>query len=98
MFIPNKIPLPRLALSSAVALSSLTTLSPVVADQGVFLPSGLVVTPTAVPKTTYEPLNPGLPGFPNFIAGGALSAAKSPDGKTLLVLTGGHNSLSAANN
>jgi DNA-binding beta-propeller fold protein YncE len=97
MFIPNKIPLPRLALSGAVALSSLTTLSPAI-DQGVFLPSGLVVTPTAVPKTTYEPLNPGLPGFPNFIAGGALSAAKSPDGKTLLVLTGGHNSLSAANN
>jgi DNA-binding beta-propeller fold protein YncE len=98
MFMPNKIPLPRLVLSGAVALSSLTTFSPAIADQGVFLPSGLIITPTAAPKTTYKPLSPGLPGFPNFIAGGALSAAKSPDGKTLLVLTGGHNSLSAANN
>ncbi|HEX3446399.1 MAG TPA: alkaline phosphatase family protein [Chthoniobacterales bacterium] len=89
----NKIPLPRLVLSGAVALSSLATLSPAMADQGTFLPSGLIITPTAAPKTTYEPLNPDLSKFPNFVAGGALSTVKSPDGKTLLVLTGGHNSL-----
>ena len=32
--------------------------------------------------------------FPNFIASGALSSVKSPDGKTLLVLVSGYNSLS----
>jgi DNA-binding beta-propeller fold protein YncE len=93
MFMPNKNPLLRLALSSAVVLSSLATLSPVIADQGTFLPSGVTITPTAAPKTTYEALNPELAEFPNFIAGGALSTAKSPDGKILLVLTGGHNNL-----
>jgi DNA-binding beta-propeller fold protein YncE len=90
---PNKKPLLRLAWSSAVALSSLAALSPAIASQGIFLPSGLTITPTAAPKTTYEALNPELPEFPNFIAGGALSTAKSPDGKILLVLTGGHNNL-----
>jgi hypothetical protein len=68
MFMPNQTPLLRLALSSAVALSSLATLSSAMADEGTFLPSGLIITPTAAPKSTYEPLNPGLPEFPNFIA------------------------------
>ena len=98
MFMPKKNPLLRLALSSAVTLSSLATLSPAMADEGTFLPSGLTITPTAAAKSTYEALNPGLPEFPNFIAGGALSTAKSPDGKTLLVLTGGHNNLSQGKN
>jgi DNA-binding beta-propeller fold protein YncE len=93
MLMPNKKPLLRLACSSAVALSSLAALSPAMADHGTFLPSGLTITPTAAPKSTYEALNPELPEFPNFIAGGALSTVKSPDGKTLLVLTGGHNNL-----
>jgi DNA-binding beta-propeller fold protein YncE len=98
MFMPNQTPLLRLALSSAVALSSLATISPAMADEGTFLPSGLIITPTAAPKSTYEALNPGLAEFPNFIAGGALSTVKSPDGKTLLVLTGGHNNLTDAKN
>jgi DNA-binding beta-propeller fold protein YncE len=93
MFIPNKNPLHHLALSSAVALSSLATLSPAIADEGTFLPSGLIITPTAASQSTYEALNPGLSEFPNFIAGGAFSTVKSPDGKTLLVLTGGHNNM-----
>ncbi|HEY4781439.1 MAG TPA: hypothetical protein VIH54_06450 [Chthoniobacterales bacterium] len=81
---PKKKPLLRLAWSSAVALSSLAALSPAIADHGTFLPSGLTITPTAAPKSTYDALNPELPEFPNFIAGGALSLAKSPDGKILL--------------
>jgi DNA-binding beta-propeller fold protein YncE len=93
MFMPNQNPLLRLACSSAVALSSLAALSPAIASQGIFLPSGLTITPTAAPQSTYDALNPELPKFPNFIAGGALSTAKSPDGKILLVLTGGHNNL-----
>jgi DNA-binding beta-propeller fold protein YncE len=98
MFMPKKKPLLRLAWSSAVALSSLAVLSPAIADHGTFLPSGLTITPTAAPKSTYDALNPELPEFPNFIAGGALSLAKSPDGKILLVLTGGHNNLTDTKN
>jgi hypothetical protein len=98
MFMRNKKPHLRLALSSAVALSSLAALSPAIADPGTFLPSGLIITPTAAPKSTYEALNPELPEFPNFIAAGALSTAKSPDGKILLVLTGGHNNLTDTKN
>ncbi len=97
MFMPKKKPLLRLAWSSAVALSSLAAFSPATASQGIFLPSGLMITPTAAPQSTYEALNPELPEFPNFIAGGALSTAKSPDGKILLVLTGGHNNLTDTN-
>jgi DNA-binding beta-propeller fold protein YncE len=93
MFIRNRNPLHHLALSSAVVLSSLASLSPAIAEEGTFLPSGLTITPTAVPRSTYEALKPELPEFPNFVAGGALSTAKSPDGKILLVLTGGHNNL-----
>jgi DNA-binding beta-propeller fold protein YncE len=85
-------------LSGAVALSSLAALSPAIADHGTFLASGLIITLTAPPKSTYEALNPELPEFPNFIAGGALSTAKSPDGKILLVLTGGHNNLTDIKN
>jgi len=34
-------------------------------------------------------LNPHLSEFPNYVASGGISSAKSPDGKTLLVLTAG---------
>jgi len=81
----------------ALALSLLTTSSLASneqATQGTFLPTGVQVTPTAAPGSTLEYLNPGLTDFPKFIASGAMSVVKSPDGRTLLVLTGGFNSLS----
>jgi hypothetical protein len=63
MFMPKKKPLLRLAWSSAVALSSLAALSPAIADHGTFLPSGLTITPTAAPKSTYDAL---IPNYQNF--------------------------------
>lgn len=62
--------------------------------QGTFISTGQYITPTAAPGSTLQYLNPGLPDYPNFIASGALSSVKSPDGKTLLVLVSGYNSLS----
>ena len=62
-----------------------------------FFAYGLSITPTGRAGSVYEALNPKLADFPNFIASGALSTAKSPDGKTLLVLVSGHNSLSDKN-
>ena len=96
-------PLYRLALASAVAVSTLATPSLVLAAQdeapvkGTFLPSGLYITPTVAPKATYQALSPGLTLFPKFVAGAANSTAQSPDGNTLVVLCGGHNSLTVPN-
>src|SRR5262249_50208883 len=38
-------------------------------------------------------LNPGLPAYPNFVAGEAVRSQLSPDGTTLAVITAGQNSL-----
>ncbi len=57
------------------------------------LPTNLFITPLAVPGATQVLLNPGLPDYPNFVAGEALQEAISPDGKTLAIVTGGQNSL-----
>ncbi|MBV9488753.1 MAG: phosphoesterase [Verrucomicrobia bacterium] len=62
--------------------------------QQTFISTGQYITPTAAPGSVLEYLNPGLKNYPNFIASGALSSVKSPDGKTLLVLVSGYNSLS----
>jgi YVTN family beta-propeller protein len=56
-------------------------------------PPGLYITPTALPNAVQQLLNPGLPNYPNFVAGQAVKAVVSPDGKTLAILTAGMNSL-----
>jgi DNA-binding beta-propeller fold protein YncE len=57
-------------------------------------PPGLFVTPTApLNSAIQQPLNPGLPNYPNFVAGEAVKAVVSPDGTTLAILTAGMNSL-----
>jgi len=56
-------------------------------------PPGLFITPTALPHAVQQVLNPGLANYPNFVAGEAVKAVVSPDGKTLAVLTAGQNSL-----
>jgi YVTN family beta-propeller protein len=61
-------------------------------------PPGLFITPTALPNAVQQELNPGLTNYPNFVAGEAVKAVVSPDGKTLAVLTAGMNSLYYPNN
>ncbi|HEY1468630.1 MAG TPA: bifunctional YncE family protein/alkaline phosphatase family protein [Candidatus Acidoferrum sp.] len=56
-------------------------------------PPGLFITPTALPNAHQQDLNPGLTNYPNFVAGQAVKAVVSPDGKTLAILTAGMNSL-----
>ena len=56
-------------------------------------PPGLFITPTALPNAVEQLLNPGLTNYPNFVAGEAVKAVASPDGKTLAILTAGMNSL-----
>ena len=57
-------------------------------------PPGLFVTPTApLTSAIQQPLNPGLKNYPDYIAGEAVKAVVSPDGKLLAILTAGFNSL-----
>ena len=60
-------------------------------------PPGLYITPTALANAVQQPLNPGLTNYPDFVAGQAVKAVVSPDGKTLAILTAGMNSLYYAN-
>ena len=60
---------------------------------GVLLPTGQLVTPTIIEDAVQQYLNPGLPAYPNFVAGEAVRSQLSPDGSTLAILTAGQNSL-----
>jgi DNA-binding beta-propeller fold protein YncE len=53
--------------------------------------SGQRITPLVPTGSAFEPLNPGLPDNPQYLAGQAVTSIVSPDGKTLLVLTSGFN-------
>src|SRR2546428_11170133 len=57
------------------------------------LPTGQYVTPTFIRGAVQQHLNPGLPAYPNFVAGEAVRSQLSPDGKTLAIICAGQNSL-----
>ena len=57
------------------------------------LPTGQIVTPTAIDDAVQQYLNPGLPQYPNFVAGEAVRSRLTSDGTTLAVITAGQNSL-----
>jgi DNA-binding beta-propeller fold protein YncE len=59
-------------------------------------PTGQMLTPQAAPGALFQPLNPGLPRWPDYLAGQASAVALSPDGQTLLILTSGFNRLLGA--
>ena len=60
------------------------------------LPTGQSISPLSTPGAKIIDLNPGLTGLPDFVAGGGITTVLSPDQKTLLVLTSGHNLVSIA--
>ncbi len=60
--------------------------------KGAFIPTGVRITPSAAPGSSFQALNPGLTSNPGFTVGQAVTTAISPDGKTLLILTSGFNS------
>jgi DNA-binding beta-propeller fold protein YncE len=62
-------------------------------DVPIQLATGQDVTPTALRGAVQQPLNPGLPAYPDFVAGEAVRSQLSPDGATLAVLCAGQNSL-----
>ena len=62
-------------------------------DRALQLPTGQFITPTAMHGAVQQFLNPGLPGYPKFVAGEAVRSQLSPDGRTLAVICAGQNSL-----
>ncbi len=58
------------------------------------LPTGQYVTPTApLTNALQQDLNPGLPDYPDFVAGAAVRSQLSPDGATLAIICAGQNTL-----
>ena len=63
------------------------------ASTGILIPTGQHITPLALAGAVQQDLNPGLPLYPNFVAGEAVRSQLSPDGKTLAIICAGQNSL-----
>jgi YVTN family beta-propeller protein len=63
--------------------------------QPIALATGQFITPTVMRGAVQQSLNPGLPAYPNFIAGEAVKSQLSPDGTTLAIICAGQNSLDA---
>ena len=57
------------------------------------LPTGAFITPLAQTGAVQQLLNPNLPDYPHFVAGGAVISRLSPDGTTLAILCAGQNNL-----
>src|SRR5438552_1409499 len=77
----------------ALSLGARTSAAEVPKVQAVQLATGQYVTPHALRGAVQQFLNPGLPAYPNFIAGEAVRSRLSPDGATLAVLCAGQNAL-----
>jgi YVTN family beta-propeller protein len=59
------------------------------------LPTGESISPLSAPGAKIQDLDPGWVDLPDFLAGGGITTVLSPDSKTLLVLTSGHNLVSS---
>src|SRR5260370_3338300 len=55
------------------------------------LATGQFITPTFIRGAVQQFLNPGLPAYPNFVAGEAVRSQLSPAGTTLAGLPSRHN-------
>ena len=87
--------LPAHATLAAAALLALSAHADTPsANEGLVpLATGQTITPKAVTGAVQQLLDPGLPGYPGFIAGEAVRSQLSPDGTTLAILCAGQNSL-----
>jgi DNA-binding beta-propeller fold protein YncE len=78
-------------LLTGASLFALIGTAALAAPQGVTLPTGQRITPTAATGAVFSPLNPNIPSEPTYTVGQAETELVSPDGKTLLILTSGYN-------
>ena len=78
-------------MTTGIAATTMTTIAG--ASRAMPLATGQYVTPTAIRDAVQQYLNPGLPAYPDFVAGEAVRSQLSPDGTTLAIITAGQNSL-----
>src|SRR5260370_30851985 len=92
---------PRVRVSAlALAISSVISIGAVISakaddgdlKKGTFIPTGVQITPSAAPGSSFQALNPGLSFDPRFTVGQAVTTAITPGGTTLLILTRALNS------
>jgi YVTN family beta-propeller protein len=83
-----------LAISSVISIGAVISANADDDDhkKATFIPTGVHITPSAAPGSSFQALNPGLPFDPTFTVGQAVTTAISPNGNTLLILTSGYNS------
>jgi len=68
------------------------TFGPQPGSDVVLLPTGVFISPTAVPGASQQALIPSIPNWPaNLAASEAIKSQLSPDGNTLAVITAGYN-------
>ena len=67
-------------------------------SEGQLLPTGARITPETIPGALFQGLNPDLPALPNQLVDHAVTTALSPNGKMLLILTSGYNSVTKPDN
>ena len=60
-------------------------------SDGIPLPTGKLITPTAASGAIFQDLNPGHQAAPDLRAGQAVAVSASPDGRILAILTSGFN-------
>jgi DNA-binding beta-propeller fold protein YncE len=69
-----------------------------VAKNSELLPTGVFISPTAIPGSNQQLLVPMIANWPaNYAASGAVKSQLSPDGKTLAILTAGYNDVTLTN-
>lgn len=78
-------------LLGLLALGAIVTPALPTETQGIEVPTGQTITPTAATGASFQDLNPEQPIAPKLRAEHAAALAVSPDGQRLAVLTSGYN-------
>jgi YVTN family beta-propeller protein len=74
------------------------TIGPQPGSDMALLPTGVFISPTAIPGSNQQLLVPQVANWPaNYAASGALKSQLSPDGHTLAVITAGYNDVTLTN-
>ncbi len=98
----NRTSLPALTQAALLACTMLATPRLALAERSTAidgnngtlpLPTGQYITPQAPTGAVQQFLNPGLPAYPDFVAGEAVRSQLSPDGSTLAIICAGQNTL-----
>src|SRR5262249_46821215 len=80
------------ALAAHIVPAHAQTIGPQPGSDMVLLPTGVFISPTAVPGASQQALIPSIPNWPaNLAASEAIKSQLSPDGNTLAVITAGYN-------